>query len=650
MIKKMMIDKRAGLNVTPAFSIQTFVPSIGPQAIKCWWGMSAPCNILKPLLIFKYFPCEHISSLVDPKNPDAGAYCSSITSETLLCLSKFNNKSINPYVEGIWGNWRVDTTYAYYSDRKESDFNTAIDTRTAGAIFGYKPFWNFNSTYLTRNNDANDVWVCNSTITQYNRKGYDIENKDPLGRYNSGIYGYNQQLPIAVVNNSRYRESMFDGFEDYDYQSANCTVNCSPTRHGNFGDIISHIDNTQKHTGKNSLRVDAGSTINLSAPVIPEYQDEKAYGMRVRVDSSTFSKTVITPVGTGFRGKYFTLNTSGCSAAASAATTALEGTPFLTRWQEQINFGDFNLHFTGPGDNDPNYFGVRWEGYIQPLVSGNYSFLVTSDDGHRLYLDDYNGVAHQIANRWDCSWSVNSTTILIPLVAGHLYKLRMDYYENDGEQNAKLQWKTPDNPNSWEYIPLKQVYSPDNIASATGTVVTSTGWCTKLDSVQVTGNALTDSFSLVQGKKMLISAWVKEGGNDCKCSTYTKSNININFPGSGSSTIQSKPAGSIIEGWQRYEGEFTIPANATSITVGLNNTGTSSAYFDDVRIHPYNANMKSFVYHSHNLKLMAELDENNYASFYEYDDDGTLTRVKKETVKGIKTITETRSALQKSVD
>jgi hypothetical protein len=71
------------------------------------------------------------------------------------------------------------------------------------------------------------------------------------------------------------------------------------------------------------------------------------------------------------------------------------------------------------------------------------------------------------------------------------------------------------------------------------------------------------------------------------------------------------------------------------------------ANFDDVRIHPFNANMKSFVYNPVNLRLMAELDENNYATFYEYDDEGTLTRVKKETEQGVKTIKETRSALEK---
>jgi hypothetical protein len=53
--------------------------------------------------------------------------------------------------------------------------------------------------------------------------------------------------------------------------------------------------------------------------------------------------------------------------------------------------------------------------------------------------------------------------------------------------------------------------------------------------------------------------------------------------------------------------------------------------------------MKSFVYDPDNQRLTAELDENNYATFYEYDKEGGLIRVKKETVKGVYTIQETRS-------
>ena len=79
------------------------------------------------------------------------------------------------------------------------------------------------------------------------------------------------------------------------------------------------------------------------------------------------------------------------------------------------------------------------------------------------------------------------------------------------------------------------------------------------------------------------------------------------------------------------------------------NNNATSIYLDDIRIHPYNANMKSYVYDPINLRLVAELDANNYASYYEYDEEGTLVRTKAETKEGIKTIKETRSAKQKNI-
>jgi hypothetical protein len=45
---------------------------------------------------------------------------------------------------------------------------------------------------------------------------------------------------------------------------------------------------------------------------------------------------------------------------------------------------------------------------------------------------------------------------------------------------------------------------------------------------------------------------------------------------------------------------------------------------------------------------MAELDENNFATFYEYDDEGILIRVKKETEKGTMTIRESRTGVKRT--
>jgi len=153
----------------------------------------------------------------------------------------------------------------------------------------------------------------------------------------------------------------------------------------------------------------------------------------------------------------------------------------------------------------------------------------------------------------------------------------------------------------------------------------------------------------VQGRKIVASVWINTNAADCNNPTNNpvpEGQAVISFEGSAT-TVTLEKTGMAIEGWQRYESFIDIPANATKIYVTLKANNANATYFDDIRIHPYNSNMKSFVYDPVSLRLMAELDENNYASFYEYDDDGTLIRVKKETERGVKTIKESRSALFK---
>jgi hypothetical protein len=152
------------------------------------------------------------------------------------------------------------------------------------------------------------------------------------------------------------------------------------------------------------------------------------------------------------------------------------------------------------------------------------------------------------------------------------------------------------------------------------------------------------SFSPVPGEKYTISAWVKE--DSLGLSTYDNPAIILDFE-NADDIGPIKASGPIIDGWQRIEVSFTVPAAATAINVRLKNMGGNPVYFDDIRIHPFNSNMKSFVYDPQTLRLHAELDENNYATFYEYDEEGALVRVKKETERGTETINETRQNLSK---
>lgn len=152
------------------------------------------------------------------------------------------------------------------------------------------------------------------------------------------------------------------------------------------------------------------------------------------------------------------------------------------------------------------------------------------------------------------------------------------------------------------------------------------------------------SFKPEPGERYILSAWVKE--DVVGASTYKDAAIILDFenaPDFGPILAQ----GSIIDGWQRIEYAFTVDDNATAINVRLKNLGVNDVFFDDIRIHPFNSNMKSFVYDPLTLRLHSELDENNYATYYEYDEEGALVRVKKETQRGVKTINETRQSLSK---
>jgi len=150
------------------------------------------------------------------------------------------------------------------------------------------------------------------------------------------------------------------------------------------------------------------------------------------------------------------------------------------------------------------------------------------------------------------------------------------------------------------------------------------------------------SFNLIPTEKYIVSAWVKEEHGTQQL-TYL-STLDLGFY---SESFSFTPSGKIIDGWQRITGVFVVPNTEDDVYIDIslvnrNNSG-GRAYFDDIRVHPFNGNLKSFVYDPETQRLMAELDENNYATFYEYDQEGGLIRVKKETERGVMTIQETRS-------
>ncbi|PZO26639.1 MAG: hypothetical protein DCF13_13480 [Flavobacteriaceae bacterium] len=164
----------------------------------------------------------------------------------------------------------------------------------------------------------------------------------------------------------------------------------------------------------------------------------------------------------------------------------------------------------------------------------------------------------------------------------------------------------------------------------------------------VHGQSTSVSSFIPEPGRYIVSGWVKEISSTQK--QQYQSNISVLLSDSENAVVNSYiflPDGNIIDGWQQIIGEIEVSSQHGFIEIKLVNQSFGIACFDDIRFIPFNANMKSFAYDSETLRLMAELDENNYATFYEYDPEGGLIRVKKETERGVFTIQETRSNTNK---
>lgn len=274
-------------------------------------------------------------------------------------------------------------------------------------------------------------------------------------------------------------------------------------------------------------------------------------------------------------------------------------------------------------NKDPleRYNGAAFNKYLQP------KFVVNNGRYYEGFFDDFEVEPNYTPNssvcdldQWKCPPSYDVGCVLLNSQESH-----------SGFTSLKLE-----NGNSAE-----RRFGTDNNCGGTSFDVGVD--CICLDCLR--------DFSPIAGKSYVVSGWLKVKSSNPANRDYSsaRAEVEINCPGSQNPPVENiYSAGPIIDGWQRFEKKITLPANTNYIRLRLVAAPTpNTTLFDDIRVSPYNGNMKSFVYNLDNLKLMAELDENNYATFYEYDASGALLRVKKETEKGIATLKESRNSMVK---
>ncbi|AUM12427.1 hypothetical protein Kalk_08350 [Ketobacter alkanivorans] len=232
---------------------------------------------------------------------------------------------------------------------------------------------------------------------------------------------------------------------------------------------------TSENTANYSVVNQSGGSVTVQSAV----RSDEGYQVQLTLGSNMSNNTNYTVtvsnvqdatgevIGVSNDTFYYTTQQNGMAASYWGNETLSGGYQFQ-RVDSNIAF-DWGI-FTWPAGSFFSGFSIRWEGYIEPDVSGNYVFRSTSEDGSRVWLGDLANT--QIINRWSAGRATaNSSTIA--LVAGQRYPLKVEFYKEGVAFSSKtmhLQWQGPSG-GSFVDVPNANLYTcVDSFASSTGLV------------------------------------------------------------------------------------------------------------------------------------------------------------------------------------
>ncbi|MCU4163966.1 PA14 domain-containing protein [Carboxylicivirga caseinilyticus] len=147
------------------------------------------------------------------------------------------------------------------------------------------------------------------------------------------------------------------------------------------------------------------------------------------------------PLGNGLAGNYY---------------NGKDFEDFITsRVDSEINFDWGDTSPVSGVNND--LFSVRWNGFVLPQYTENYTFKILSDNGCRLWIND-----KLIINAWGNDQGEYSGSI--NLKAGIKSRIQVDYCDIDGAANCAVEWSSVSQEN--EIVPKSRLYSPVSIYTA----------------------------------------------------------------------------------------------------------------------------------------------------------------------------------------
>ncbi|MBP7558636.1 MAG: hypothetical protein KA821_20345, partial [Chitinophagaceae bacterium] len=493
--------------------------------------------------------------------------------------SGYLEKKINPYLRGLLGTFRNYRSLVYYGDRVKKSIDQTVDIKKDGILdTGFSLYWDFDNDNNLVPAISSTKWVWNSEITRINSKGMELETRDALNIYTAAQYGYNRTMPIAIVNNSRLSEMAYGNFEDNEYVNA-----LSRTRYNSCGQP--HFDfsgfsnaavknSTQTgfpaHTGKSMLEVSANSTAAVNVKVASSLPEQYSLDMgtemqrQLSVLGGTLSKTTSVP-------------SSAPIVAPSFSTSDLG---------MELEFNSINAPGDIIGGTVRYMLDYKTVQYTKINTPGRYAFVLTADLSEvedvdpesyimfksQLYMKITNVSTNELVAEFD-TYNFNSPQ-------NDTVFLTCDIYKIECFASADIQREYDGSNDVFHQFRAYFDYS-SNTGSTSYKNLTYNDLCEYLTPIKGDSTMFNPVFTVPAEKKMLFSAWVKEPCASAPCTTYVNNKVQLQFTGGGGSTIELRPAGPVIEGWQRYEAPFIAPAGATDLAIKLVNLSSTAKLYVD---------------------------------------------------------------------
>lgn len=169
--------------------------------------------------------------------------------------------------------------------------------------------------------------------------------------------------------------------------------------------------------------------------------------------SSTSSIKIFTPTswndGTGLTAGYYTPDFK---------------TLLLRRVEPNINIFDIThpqIHYAVPAS-----YAARWEGFIIPQTTENYTFICAAGGGVRLWID-----GNLIIDQWDERYPGDIVSKPVALKVGVPYTIKLEYYNDDDRSECLLDWST--GTIKREAIPMDQLFPLGDVVTTTSTTTSS---------------------------------------------------------------------------------------------------------------------------------------------------------------------------------